>query len=307
MSLKLLERGEKADRVDMADDIAAPELKGEADLLSSLYPDELLYYVSTPQHLATILIFDLIVFATTYLTTGWKKAGLSPENRKPRKQTTLQWVIEMIFAVTLIISLILQTYYKAKIHLKYTAHMLAPCHAVSTLYIYILLQKDYIKATTMWNITLFFSFYPMLALISMDGTDFIFPGMCEVSYAQHIVLAILPFYLLWVDRLPIEKHRLAFFQQSMLTAVLFCWNIQLPVALVSKINVNYMLWPPPAAATEFLGGELYQFKFCLFFATFHAVAGYGFPAFTSLLKTITRVILSPFSGSKKTEARKKKK
>jgi len=49
----------------MADDIAAPELKGEADLLSSLYPDELLYYVSTPQHLATIVIFDIIVFATT--------------------------------------------------------------------------------------------------------------------------------------------------------------------------------------------------------------------------------------------------
>jgi len=61
----------------------------------------------------------------------------------------------------------------------------------------------------------------MLALISMDGTDFIFPGMCEVSYAQHIVLAILPFYLLWVDRLPIEKHRLfwinTFSRQVLLT------------------------------------------------------------------------------------------
>jgi hypothetical protein len=80
----------------------------------------------------------------------------------------------------------------------------------------------------------------------MDGSDFIFLGQCETSYVQHVVLAVAPLYLHWVEKFPLEQKTHYWLIRAVIIATIFGWNIQLPVSLLSHVNVNYMLWPPPA-------------------------------------------------------------
>eukprot|EP01098_Paradermamoeba_levis_P012052 TRINITY_DN520_c0_g3_i2.p1 TRINITY_DN520_c0_g3~~TRINITY_DN520_c0_g3_i2.p1 ORF type:complete len:336 (-),score=104.98 TRINITY_DN520_c0_g3_i2:19-939(-) len=180
-------------------------------------------------------------------------------------------LIEHLFGLSLLLCLFLQASFNLRMGgIKLLCNLLFPCHAVTTVYLFCLYLPSYTSASKVFNVGVYMLGFTALALAVPDTSDLQLPFHIHVFWAQHILLLLLPIYLLASRR---------FFPEINFRSLMFAigWGfvygfvVQAPLALVTGVNINYMLWPPPGQP---LAGPWYRWFFCSVFASMFTVTGY---------------------------------
>jgi len=213
-----------------------------AQLLVYLKPEDASpkhFYIPPEEHVRQALGFFIFCFVTIY-ASKWGKI-VTPKLSKPPPPLNLT---EHLFRIVLTINLFAQVIYKSMRGWRVLTYMFQPCHAATLLYLYCLYTKDYTRATKAFQIGLHYMFFTALAIAVPDTSQLHLPFEVLNFWVQHYTLLLCPLYLL-VNRRFILSPSWALTSYSVGMGMLFHFTFQLPAALLSGVNVNYMLWPPP--------------------------------------------------------------
>lgn len=163
--------------------------------------------------------------------------------------------MDVLIAMLLIACLAFSTVSKYERAARETVLMLAPCHIVTAIYVYVLLTTDAHCGAWWFNIVTYLSFFTALALAVPDLAG-LTPLGHTVFWVHHWALVAAPLYLFWTDRYPLwSRHTVAFYwQASGFIGALCCFVVHQVTSLTFSLNVNYMLYPPP--------GQPIQGRFC---------------------------------------------
>jgi len=197
------------------------------------------FYIPPEEHVRQTIGFFIFCFVTIYASRWGNMA--SPKLSKPPPPLNLT---EHLFRIVLTINLIAQLVYKTLRGWRILTYMFQPCHAVTLLYLYCLYSKDYSRATKAFQIGLHYMFFTALAIALPDTAQLQLPFEVVNFWVQHYALLLCPLYLL-VNRRFILSPSWALTSYAVGVGMLFHFVTQLPAALLSGTNVNYMLWPPP--------------------------------------------------------------
>jgi len=247
-----------------------------ADVLVTIQPDDASpqhFYVTPQHHIKETFWVNVVSFMLIYISTLMKKAKITAY----RKENPPLNYSEYSLRTVLTINLLLQVIYKAARGWRVLGYMLQPCHAVSAAYLYTLYTRDHRKATTVFNISLHYMFFTALAISVPDLSQLHLPFEVSNFWIQHYVLFFTPLYLLFSGRFPLAPSK-PLFLFSIGLGLLFHYDLQLPVALLTGVNVNYMLWPPPGVPAIFTT-TYYRVYLTQCFIFLAWVTGYVFPKF----------------------------
>lgn len=122
-------------------------------------------------------------------------------------------------------------------------------------------SSNYRRAEFVWNLLVFYTQFPLLALLFPDTSDVVFPFQVEVYWAQHLLLVAAPLVLFFTKRYHIERVSHHWYFVALLVGLWYCFGVQLLLAYVLRVNINYTLWPPPGHEEDSpLSGSLYHLK-----------------------------------------------
>lgn len=246
-----------------------------ARLLVQLKPldaDAKHFYIPPEEHVRQALGFFLFCFVTIY-ASRWGKVVTSKLSKPPPPLN----LTEHLFRIVLTINLILQVIYKTTRGWRVLTYMFQPCHAATLLYLYCLYTKDYTRATKAFQIGLHYMFFTALAIAVPDTTQLFLPFEVLNFWVQHYALFLCPLYLLFNGRF-ILSPSWALTSYSIGIGMLFHFLTQLPAALLTGVNVNYMLWPPPGVPPIFTATN-YRIMLSCVFVPLAVVTGYFLPKF----------------------------
>jgi hypothetical protein len=206
----------------------------------------------------------------------------TPYAFKHEKNPPLNW-IEHIFGTTLIINYLAQIIYKTIRGWRVLSYLLQPCHAETLLLLFCLYSSNYKWAATTFQISLHYTFFTILAIAVPDLTQLHLPLEVLNFWVQHYALLFTPLYLLvFSDRFPLTPSI-----PTSLLAIglggLFHFALQLPAGIVTGVNVNYMLWPPPGVPPAF-AEKNYRQTLTVAFIFLASVTGYFLPKIALLLQ-----------------------
>eukprot|EP01089_Gocevia_fonbrunei_P020191 TRINITY_DN7449_c0_g1_i4.p1 TRINITY_DN7449_c0_g1~~TRINITY_DN7449_c0_g1_i4.p1 ORF type:complete len:285 (+),score=10.02 TRINITY_DN7449_c0_g1_i4:35-889(+) len=231
--------------------------------------EQLYQYLPWEQHLIELFFVNLIGWGGVYfLIKKYPKRNLEPS----KKFSTPLSIIEKILLINLIISYLCNLYYKGSLGLHYLTNMTFPCHVLTLIYIILLSSKSFKITHFLWNTMVFLTHNTLLALSLPDTSDVRFPFQMEVFYLQHISLLFAPLLFLWNDRFKIDRTDTYFFWMSIFTVTLFHYDVHLILGLIFKVNVNYLVWPPPNIG--FFIGRFYRLKLMIALQFAMWVSGY---------------------------------
>lgn len=153
--------------------------------------------------------------------------------------------IERILGFTLIVNIIAQLIYKTLRGWRVLSYMLQPCHVATVLMLYCFYTTNYKRAVVVFQVSLHYTFFTILAIAVPDLAQLHLPLEVTNFWIQHYAILIAPLYVLFFsNRFPLSPS-----VSTTLLAIgfggLFHYLFQLPAGMVTGINVNYMLWPPP--------------------------------------------------------------
>jgi uncharacterized membrane protein YwaF len=151
---------------------------------------------------------------------------------------------------------------------------LQPCHVSGTLYALSLLTTNEERGEWTFNVSLHYLYGTLLAMAVPDTAALHRFGEVEAFWIHHVLVLLAPLYLL--ARRRYTWHAGAGpWKTAVALALLFHNLVQLPFALASGVNVNYMLVPPPGQP---LVGRFYRFFMGSFQAFICFLVGRLFPA-----------------------------
>jgi len=246
-----------------------------ASLLLAVKPDDAHpthFFLSAEQHVVEGGL--MVLFFTALVHTS--KRMIKTPNVFHHKENPPLTLIEKILGFTLTVNILAQVIYKSVRGWKVLSYMLQPCHMATLLCLYCLYSKNYQRASTVFQISLHYAFFTILAIAVPDLAQLHLPFEVLNFWVQHYALVLTPLYLLFFsDRFPLSP--------SLSTTILaigiggiFHFGCQLPAGIVTGINVNYMLWPPPGVPTAF-AGKNYRQLLTLGFMFLASVTGYFLP------------------------------
>jgi len=243
---------------------------------------ELHFYVSPAQHVVEGLLMVIFYIA---LVQSSSRLARKPEKFRHTSNPPLT-IVEKLFAGTLIINLLAQVVYKTIRGWRVLSYLLQPCHTTTFLFIYCLLSTNYPRASRVFQIALHYSFFTILAIAVPDLGQLRLPFEILNFWIQHYILLLTPLYLLFFStRFPLEPS-----VSTTLLALgllgLFHYVLQLPVAMMTGVNVNYMLWPPPGVPTVYTG-PYYRQAFTITFIILGTTMGYILPKLALLIQRPT--------------------
>jgi len=125
--------------------------------------------------------------------------------------------------------------------------MVFPCNVLACLAM-ILSYYPNLSATTSHAIIQLWLIYlilPILALMEPDFSDSVLYGEIPYFYVHHVFLMIFPFYYLYTNKVTMIQS--ANLQWIILSGAFFGFmyiTLVTPLAIVSGLNLNYMLHPP---------------------------------------------------------------
>lgn len=216
-------------------------------------------YLSPESHaLDTCVWLPLLTLQFFYGANLERLDRASGRLRAPTRRAGQRSVMDVMIAVLLIACLAFSTVSKYERAARETVLMLAPCHIVTAIYVYILLTTDAHGGAWWFNIVSYLSFFTALALAVPDLAG-LTPLGHAVFWVHHWALVAAPLYLFWTDRYPLwSRQTVAFYwQASGFIGALCCFLVHQVTSLTFSLNVNYMLYPPP--------GQPIQGRFCEFF------------------------------------------
>lgn len=137
-------------------------------------------------------------------------------------------------------------------------------------------SRNHRRAEFVWNLLVFYTEFPLLALLFPDTSDVVFPLQTEVYWAQHVLLVTTPLILYFTKRYHIERVSHHWYFVAVLVGIWYCFGVQLLLAMVLRVNINYTLWPPPGHEHDAspLSGPLYHVKMALILMALMWLLGY---------------------------------
>ncbi len=92
----------------------------------------------------------------------------------------------------------------------------------------------------------------MFALAVPDTDDCILLCQGRMFWIHHITLLVTPIVLLWNERFPLYEHDWLYHWFCALSLLFILhYDLQLIAGVLCKINVNYMILPPPGMFPAF--------------------------------------------------------
>ena len=141
--------------------------------------------------------------------------------------------------------------------------------------LYVIWSSNHRRAEFVWNLLIFYTQFPLLALLFPDTSDVVFPFQTEVYWAQHILLVCTPMILFFTKRYHIERVSHHWYFVAVLLGIWYCYGVQLAMAMVLRVNINYTLWPPPGHEDDSpLSGSFYHVKMTLILMILTWIMGY---------------------------------
>eukprot|EP00020_Sapocribrum_chincoteaguense_P009093 CAMPEP_0170744852 /NCGR_PEP_ID=MMETSP0437-20130122/7996_1 /TAXON_ID=0 /ORGANISM="Sexangularia sp." /LENGTH=319 /DNA_ID=CAMNT_0011083563 /DNA_START=32 /DNA_END=989 /DNA_ORIENTATION=+ len=236
------------------------------------------WYVPPTQTLLEASAMVLIGCCLIKSTQDWRKGNVGFARRRSGRTTG-----DLVVGGLLVLSLLLQLCFKLAEGadpagpLSFDVDVLfalQPCHVSGSLYAAALLTLDEAWGEWLFNVSLHYLYGTVLAMAVPDTSALHRFGEVEAFWIHHILVLLAPLYLLfrrrytWHSGLGPWKTAVAF-------ALLFHNLVQLPLALLSGVNINYMLIPPPGQP---LVGRFYRFFMGSFQAVICFIVGRIFPA-----------------------------
>jgi len=166
--------------------------------------------------------------------------------------------------------------------------MLQPCHLSTLCYAVCLWDtNNYERSRKLFNIAIHYGFFTLLAIVVPDlinKTDIL---ELEIFWIHHYILLVMPLYEIWINRFPLSNNDSYWYWYWAAVAYggFAHFAAQNPAALVSGINVNYMLFPPPRVPWP-LNTKYYRVFFTATFFFLPWVWGYVVPRVVSLIKSL---------------------
>ncbi len=119
-------------------------------------------------------------------------------------------------------------------------------------------------------------FFTALAIVLPDTAQLQLPFEVVNFWVQHYALLLLPLYMLLTHRFPISPAW-AVTSYSIGIGMGFHFLAQLPAALLSGVNVNYMLWPPPGVPDLVLLSKHHRIYLTMVFVPLAWLTGFALP------------------------------
>jgi len=223
------------------------------------------FYISPERHVKEFIGMNLIAFIlynVSFLLR--KKMGKFDQLYETLPPLKLNW-FEKLLRNSLLLCFIQQVFYKTYRGNYTVLYMLQPCH-INALALFMFTYLKQTKTTLMCLlVTLQFSLLTVLAIISPDLTPLKLPLEQFFFWVEHYLLLIYPLVLLFnptVIKLG-QKDRNWIFLLSFGFALFIYFGIQTVTSLISGININYTLFPPPNPVEHILASEAYRINFSL--------------------------------------------
>jgi len=121
--------------------------------------------------------------------------------------------------------------------------MLTHCHAVTAVYLYSLYCRDLQHAQRVFNVSIYWLFFTVLALATPDMAGLVLPLERVNFWVHHTLLLAVPLYCLLSGHYRVDATW-ADLRLAMAIGILYHYLVMLPLALVTSVNVGYMLRPP---------------------------------------------------------------
>eukprot|EP01113_Clastostelium_recurvatum_P046460 TRINITY_DN8146_c0_g1_i1.p1 TRINITY_DN8146_c0_g1~~TRINITY_DN8146_c0_g1_i1.p1 ORF type:complete len:293 (-),score=49.80 TRINITY_DN8146_c0_g1_i1:33-878(-) len=254
--------------------------------LVSLHPpegrDPRHWHVPPEQHAVEIVSHNVIALSILLFTLSRPRKGVKITRDIQRGP------FDMFFALVLIACLVIQTYYNYLMNPKWVVNLLHPCHIMSLMDVYLLIGKSPKLLHWIYNVSAFYTFFTVLALVFPDTSMLYLPYHIHVFWIQHIVVLLVPIYMLGTRKLTLDLFDNYFFIVAACVADLFFVNVQGFAGYLTSVNVNYLLWPPPSSPFT---GQNYRTQSALAITVAMWLTGF---VFVRLVRECVRPILFHF-------------
>jgi len=240
----------------------APAVPTETDWSQSVVGS---WYIAPSQHGLELLILSLVFgLGTTYYGLTAFGHGInrkllfnfSPVNKHSHLvERTLFTALAMSLTTTLV----------HKIIRRHVLFMLQPCHMSAMLLLFVMAwpQKSSPIPNVLFNIYLHTFWGTIAALVFPDLRDHYLIGETVNFFAEHMLILILPFYMVHTGRYLVLP---ASFKVAMFSFALYGLYhspfIHI-VALKSSININYIFVPPPIGFLVEMGPLYRPLLYCV--------------------------------------------
>eukprot|EP01113_Clastostelium_recurvatum_P036298 TRINITY_DN5156_c0_g1_i1.p1 TRINITY_DN5156_c0_g1~~TRINITY_DN5156_c0_g1_i1.p1 ORF type:complete len:297 (+),score=78.69 TRINITY_DN5156_c0_g1_i1:43-933(+) len=247
-----------------------------SSILVALKPtlhDEKHFYVSPKQHVFEIIIANIFFGLCIYFGLRKDKSSKAQAGRARVPAKPLH-TAERVFRVVLTLNIIMQLVYKTMRGWHILGYMLQPCHVTTCLYLFCWYTSDHHLGARVFQVSVHYMFFTALALAVPDLAQLKLPFEQTTFWVQHWALLIAPILMLLVSR---RYHPLTPSFKNSLLAIglggLFHFDVQLPLAFVTGVNINYMLWPPPGVPA-FVNTPYYRYWLTLALVTLAWLCGH---------------------------------
>jgi len=175
-----------------------------------------------------------------YRRLATTRMNLGPLAVYSEKSDTLDKVIGVILTIVFTAEV------SYKIITQKVMFLLQPCHIITAIMIYCLFSRS---RTSDWLFTMSMGcmFGPVSAMILPETSCLRLPFEVEVYWIQHSIICSLPVYFLsrHSGKIAYFEHDWTWILSSAIFAVIFHFIILSPIAVVTEVNINFLLCPPP--------------------------------------------------------------
>eukprot|EP00158_Paraphelidium_tribonemae_P008731 Partr_v1_DN28663_c0_g1_i3_m49702 putative NA len=246
--------------------ISHPQLPDEPDWKTSVFGS---WYLSPAQHGVEFVVFNVIIIsAAIYFLRGsmtenaalnrYLKERQSAEaldkSESPSHRLFIR-ICESAILVTTWTTMLTLLWYKSQRQL--LLFLFQPCH-VNTFAYAILFMLDPLTPLphVIFNVMLHLNWGVVLALLQPDTRDYTMMFEVEFFWIEHWLLMLIPLYCIVTRKYFVFDLTASFAAGSFFLKAAYHSIFMAPIALVSGINLNYLLAPPPGPLVIF--GRMYR-------------------------------------------------
>jgi len=254
------------------------------------------WFLSPKQHIYQVIIAN-VVFGLSWAVGMRLRASRQKEKKEQKLTYKPLSTIDHLYRIVLTCCIILQLVYKTIRGWRILGYMLQPCHMATLCYLYCLYTKNPQRGAAAFRISIHYLFFTVLALLVPDLTQLHLPFEVTNFYVQHIFLLLAPIHFLVSKRFPSDNITMADTLIAIGVGGLFHFNVQLPAAILTGVNINYMLWPPPGLP-PFVANKYFLLILSQFFVVLAWFSGCVVPRVIGKLSSSSS---TPAQGRRKTK------
>jgi len=261
------------------------------DFLESIANTEVpksgIWYIPPEQHVAETIFFNIVMGVLIFVAMTYKRKATSEEikafTQSPSDTQELSLVLKL-YRIALLVCYCFTFFHKFSGNKK--CNMLMPCHIMVTpLFMYSLTTRSHKRAEFAFNVSIHYMFLTWLALALPDHTGLKQPGEIFNFWVHHWVLFLIPFHLILTNHYQLRNHHYdpetqtvrphLYFLLAIALGIFLHYDVMALAAIVSGLNVSYMLRPPPGTP---LTGPWFRFYHFTFLVVCGWVCGYLIPS-----------------------------